>query len=468
MNESLPPVSTSVHELAKAAELRHEQAVHSEWYQEMQAEMEAFERSGFEDLSALHPSADSSRTETEVPTQPTSTEAKNMGSVEEGPGRLQRLRRLGYSLLKLAGRSQGNQEAESATLPGGHTESHGAEAVESAITKLESAESPDMLQALLDEPEAPWADPKFRRAASRKTARIVRDAVGEEGRPLNGVERAFRTKVIESYGFSREDAEDIWKAWTSFSFLNKDRRPDPEKIAELTEKLSGHFSSMALLERSMPGSVAALRQGYGIRHFNRYHPLDLLWQLRNPYVRGEVHLTATDDSTHAMDDIAETILIHGEGFEGELSKKRVFLEASTREEAHGLLGKVAEDRGLIRKLYVHAHGNTEEMVLSNRPEGYVEPENVEEFVPAEAMMRGSEIIMFGCESDKLAEAVAKRTGARVTGTKSAVSDMRKKIFRSSPGFRDGDKKVSATTYGPGRVQSAMYRVGRKSLADFRL
>ena len=325
---------------------------------------------------------------------------------------------------------------------------------------LQNAKDDELLLLLDDSAAELWSKEGFRSAASAKVVNILKNALGDEGRRLSATEQAFRTRTVESFGISKDQAEATWSAWASFKILDETTgKPDKEKVNELVQIIDKNFEAMDHLEHYRPGSIAELQAApYGIQHFGRYDPPNLIWQLENPHAKVDrVVLTGSGDWNGAFRDVSQHMdYLHGESISDQ--PKTVFIEAGRVKDAGEQLETVAKQRGKIKKLYLNAHGNEEVLALKSTPEGRVTKSNISELIRPDVLALGSETFLLSCETGKgIAKDIATQTDTRVISPQGkAIGYV--KHFGLAPRLIDAEGKKLNKTYGPGRIHSRVRRV----------
>lgn len=202
----------------------------------------------------------------------------------------------------------------------------------------------------------------------------------------------------------------------------------------MLERIGKHLRTLEVLHDQDPTAPNEIFERFGIIHFGRYSPEQLLDQLnliREIEAGGKkpnsviVVATATGDYNGSLEDAT----LEGEHNNAILARKKdprvppvIFIEADLPESLGKTLETIGRDVAPISALFVTAHSDEKEVHLSSRGAGSINSEAyglLEHFDSQKSMTPGAEICLQSCSAGAehgIAEKLSVRLGKRVYAT----------------------------------------------------
>ncbi len=325
-------------------------------------------------------------------------------------------------------------------------------AINTAIDILRASRGDDLDQFTKPGSGMLWYDQTFRDEAARHVSKLTTQIAVVEGRDLTKHEWALTTRTIEAFGLQPGEALDITEAWkTQWSYYNGDE-VDARLAGRLAKNQRLAFETMTNLERMQPGAVRVLHRRFGIRHFGRYHPNDLLQQLHYTGKLDGVVVSAVADKGGPFKE-QEVLPRYGSHHK----RRIVYTEASTPKEAGRILTGIAIQHGKIKSLLVRAHGDEDRVRLGVGDAGLVTKETIRDFIPAGVMDRVSEILLSSCWTGLgFAKDLANAVGSRILAPEGKTRGL-----KNTKEFIQKEGSVTRR-YGPSKIRQY---IGSASLSS---
>lgn len=231
----------------------------------------------------------------------------------------------------------------------------------SVVSEKAPTSTPVELLGLDSHLEESWSNPQLLQRVSHMftgaMARIERNGDIPDG--LSGgfsrEEEYYRDKLFVSLGFTPDESAELMGAWSTY---DPDLHPQVTRAKYFTQQLN---VAVALFAQN-PEAPKDLLHEFGIRHFGRYEPEDLLSQLGLEREHGlplDIMIAAVSDTNYSMAHIGRV------GEEASPLERPIYYEASSITQLLRSLVKARNRYGRpVDTLLIAAHGFNHGIILN--------------------------------------------------------------------------------------------------------